>query len=322
MEQFAKDNPDDVRFVYRHFPLSHDKSDITTQAAEAAALQGKFWEMHDVMFNQEDWQTWAQMSPEDFQKWVITKAEEIGLDVDQFTTDLTSDAVVKKVADARTAAQTAGLSATPSAFIIMDGKLIFAVNVDPNDAVGLNRENLDTILNMWKLEKSQFKDCPPMVIDPAKQYTATITTTKGDIVLELFPAQAPLTVNSFAFLAQQKWFDNVDFHRVIEGFVAQTGDPTGSGLGGPGYEFGDEISPDLKFDSEGVVGMANSGSGTNGSQFFITLAPQANLDGNYTVFGRVIAGMDVVNALTKRDPAAGGTLPIADKILSVTIAEK
>jgi cyclophilin family peptidyl-prolyl cis-trans isomerase len=322
MEQFRKDNPQDVRFVYRHFPLSHDKSDITTQAAEAAALQGKFWEMHDILFNPADWQTWAQMTPEDFQKWVTTKAEEAGLDIAQFTTDLTSDAVKKKVEESRTAAQTAGINATPSAFILMDGKLIFAVNVDQNDAIGLTRENLDTILSMWKLEKNQFKECPPMAIDLAKQYTATITTTKGDITVDLFAKQAPLTVNSFAFLAQQKWFDNVDFHRVIEGFVAQAGDPTGSGLGGPGYEFGDEISPDLKFEGPGVVGMANSGSGTNGSQFFITLAAQPSLDGKYTVFGKVTSGMDVVNQLTKRDPSAGGTRPQADKILSVTIAEK
>jgi cyclophilin family peptidyl-prolyl cis-trans isomerase len=174
---------------------------------------------------------------------------------------------------------------------------------------------------MWKLEQAQFEECPPMVIDPAKSYTATIATTKGDIVLELFAEQAPLTVNSFIYLAGEGWFDNVAFHRVLEGFVAQTGDPTGTGLGGPGYEFGNEIDPALKFDAEGVVGMANSGAGTNGSQFFITMAPQPNLDGNYTVFGRVLSGMEIVNALQKRDPAQGGELPDPDKILSVTIQE-
>jgi cyclophilin family peptidyl-prolyl cis-trans isomerase len=321
MEQFIRDNPEEVRFVYRHFPLSHDKSDISTQAAEAAALQGKFWEMHDVMFNSADWQTWAQMSPEDFEKWITTKAEEIGLDVDQFTADLKSEAVLNKVAEARAAAQKAGVNATPSVFIEMDGKLIFAVNVDQADAIGLSYENLDAILNMWKLEQLQLEECPPMVIDPAKSYIATITTTKGDIELELFAEQAPLTVNSFVYLAGKGWFDNVPFHRVLDGFVAQTGDPTGTGLGGPGYEFGNEIDPELKFDAEGILGMANSGAGTNGSQFFITLAPQPNLDGSYTVFGRVLAGMEIVNALQKRDPAQGGELPNPDSILSITIRE-
>ena len=273
------------------------------------------------MFNSADWQTWAQMNPEDFEKWITTKAEEIGLDVDQFTADLKSEAVLNKVAEARAAAQAAGVNATPSVFIEMDGKLIFAVNVDQADAIGLSSENLDAILNMWKLEQAQFEECPPMVIDPAKSYTATIATTKGDIVLELFAEQAPLTVNSFVYLAGKGWFDNVAFHRVLEGFVAQTGDPTGTGLGGPGYEFGNEINPELKFDAEGVVGMANSGAGTNGSQFFITMAPQPNLDGNYTVFGRVLSGMEIVNALQKRDPAQGGELPDPDKILSVTIQE-
>ncbi len=149
---------------------------------------------------------------------------------------------LNKVAEARAAAQSANVNATPSVFILMDGKLLFAVNVDQADAIGLSYENLDAILNMWKLEQAQFEECPPMVIDPTKNYTATITTTKGDIVLELFAAQAPLTVNSFVYLAGKGWFDNVAFHRVLDGFVAQTGDPTGTGLGGPGYEFGNEIN--------------------------------------------------------------------------------
>jgi cyclophilin family peptidyl-prolyl cis-trans isomerase len=322
MEQFIKDNPNDVRFVYRHFLVGHPNSENALQAAEAANLQGKFWEMHDVLFDPSTWQTWDNMSTEDFQKWVTGKAEEIGLDPAQFTTDLTSDAVIKKVDEARTAATAVGVNATPSVFIEMGGKLVFAVNVDPNDSIGLSKENLDAILQIWRLEQKAYKECPPMVIDPNKQYTATIQTTKGDIVVELFAKQAPLTVNSLVFLAQNKWFDGVPFHRVLDGFVAQTGDPTGTGLGGPGYQFGDEISPDLKFDAAGVLGMANSGSGTNGSQFFITLAPQTNLDGKYTIFGRVVEGMDVVNALTKRDPSQGGTLPTPDTILSVTIQEK
>jgi len=114
----------------------------------------------------------------------------------------------------------------------------------------------------------------------------------------------------------------VDFYRVIPGFAAQTGDPSGTGYGGPGYAFDDEISPDLNFDKAGMVGMANTGPGTNGSLFFITLAPRPSLDGKYTVFGQVVQGMDVVQKLTPRDPSQPGTLPTADKIITVTIEEK
>jgi cyclophilin family peptidyl-prolyl cis-trans isomerase len=182
--------------------------------------------------------------------------------------------------------------------------------------------SLASILQLVKLEERQFTECPPMTIDPAKQYIATLETEKGDIVIELNAEAAPLAVNSFIFLAKNGWFDNVTFHRVIPGFVAQAGDPTGTGFGGPGYAFANEVSADLKYDKEGVLGMANAGPGSNGSQFFITLGPAPNLDGSYTIFGQVISGMEVVNSLTPRNPQENADLPLGDRILSVTIEEK
>ena len=161
-----------------------------------------------------------------------------------------------------------------------------------------------------------------MVIDPLKQYTATLHTEKGEIVIQLFSDLAPLTVNSFVFLARNGWYDGVTFHRVLPGFVAQTGDPTGTGFGGPGYAFADEISPDLKFDKPGMVGMANAGPGSNGSQFYITLAPVPQLDGKYPIFGQVVSGLDVVNSLAPRDPEQQAGLPPGDVITKVTIEEK
>jgi cyclophilin family peptidyl-prolyl cis-trans isomerase len=177
------------------------------------------------------------------------------------------------------------------------------------------------------LEKRQFTYCPPMIIDPNKQYSATIKTEKGDIVMELYPDKAPMAVNNFVFLAQQDWYDNVTFHRVMrkpefsEDFVAQAGDPSGSGMGGPGYTFADEIS-DLRFDKPGMVGMANAGPGSNGSQFFITYVSRDDLTGTYSVFGQVIEGMDVLQQLTPRDPGQQMGLPPGDKILDVVITEK
>ncbi|HZD58623.1 MAG TPA: peptidylprolyl isomerase [Anaerolineales bacterium] len=178
------------------------------------------------------------------------------------------------------------------------------------------------IVKLTQLEDKQYTGCPPVVIDPLKQYVATIKTEKGDIVLELYPDIAPMAVNSFVFLAREDWFDGVTFHRVIPGLLAQAGDPTGTGYGGPGYAFDNEISPDLKFDQPGVLGMANAGPGSNGSQFFITLAPMTQLDGDYTVFGQVISGLDVVEKLTPRDPQQNPNQPPGDKILSVDIEEK
>jgi cyclophilin family peptidyl-prolyl cis-trans isomerase len=146
-------------------------------------------------------------------------------------------------------------------------------------------------------------------------------TEKGDITLDLFADKAPLAVNNFVFLARQGWFDGITFHRVLPDFMAQTGDPTGTGYGGPGYAFDNEIT-DLKFDGPGVLGMANAGPGSNGSQFFITYAPAPHLDGGFTIFGRLISGMDVLQKLTPRDPSQPVELPPGDKLVHVTIIEK
>jgi cyclophilin family peptidyl-prolyl cis-trans isomerase len=160
---------------------------------------------------------------------------------------------------------------------------------------------------------------PPMTIDTTKHYTATIVTDKGDITMQLFAAEVPKTVNSFVFLARQGFYDGVTFHRVIAGFMAQAGDPTGTGSGGPGYKFDDEFSPSLKHDAAGIVSMANAGPNTNGSQFFITYARQPQLDGVHSVFGKVTAGMDVLQKITPRDPATA-TTP-GDKIRTIRITE-
>jgi peptidylprolyl isomerase len=164
-------------------------------------------------------------------------------------------------------------------------------------------------------------EAPPQSIDETKQYFANFNMAKGgEFVVELYPTKAPITVNSFVFLACKNFFDGVTFHRVLEGFMAQGGDPTGTGTGGPGYEFVNENS-DLTFDKAGVMAMANSGPDTNGSQFFITFAPADFLNSGYTIFGQVTEGMDVVNAITRRDPQQNPSFE-GDAIESVTITMK
>jgi cyclophilin family peptidyl-prolyl cis-trans isomerase len=143
---------------------------------------------------------------------------------------------------------------------------------------------------------------PSGALDTAKTYTARFKTEKGDIVVELYADRAPLTVENFVNLARAGFYDGTSFHRVIRGFMAQGGDPTGTGTGGPGYQFGDEFHPSLRHDGPGILSMANAGPGTNGSQFFITHGATPHLDDRHSVFGRVTEGMDVVQALRERDP--------------------
>jgi len=170
-------------------------------------------------------------------------------------------------------------------------------------------------------EPKQYDAPPAISIDITKKYTATVEMEKGgQFVIELFADKAPVTVNNFIFLAREGFYDGVTFHRVLEGFMAQGGDPTGTGMGGPGYQFVSEIS-DLTFDKAGVVAMANSGPDTNGSQFFVTFGPAEFLNGGYTIFGQVIEGMDVVNAITRRDPDQFPDFE-GDKIKTITITEE
>ena len=149
----------------------------------------------------------------------------------------------------------------------------------------------------------QFSSPPAMSLDASKSYRATIKTDKGDIHLTLEGQKAPKTVNNFVFLASQGFYDGVVFHRVIADFMAQTGDPTGTGSGGPGYKFADEFHPDLRHDGPGVLSMANAGAGTNGSQFFITHVATPWLDDKHSVFGRVSGGLDVLLSIPERDPS-------------------
>lgn len=151
---------------------------------------------------------------------------------------------------------------------------------------------------------------PEMRIDPKKQYRAIIETTRGAIELELNPRHAPGTVNNFVFLAREGFYDGIVFHRVIADFMIQGGDPTGTGRGGPGYKFADELKENPLRHERGVISMANAGPNTNGSQFFITHLPQPHLDGKHTVFGKVANGLEVVDAIKQ-----------GDRITSVRITE-
>ena len=151
-------------------------------------------------------------------------------------------------------------------------------------------------------ETKQWKEKPSFSLDLKKKYKAKFVTDHGDIIVELFADKVPNTVNNFVFLAREGFYDNTIFHRVIKDFMVQGGDPTGTGMGGPGYSFKDEFVPSLRHSKPGILSMANAGPNTNGSQFFITHVSTPWLDNHHTIFGEVIEGMDVVNSIPERDP--------------------
>ncbi len=166
----------------------------------------------------------------------------------------------------------------------------------------------------------QWSTPPALEIDPKKSYTAILKTDKGDITIQLFADKVPQTVNNFIFLSRQGFYDGTIFHRVISDFMAQGGDPTGTGMGGPGYKFSDEFNPTLRHNKPGVLSMANVGPNTNGSQFFITHVATPWLDNKHSVFGQVTDGMPVLMSIPARDPSKRDAPAV--KLISVTILEQ
>jgi cyclophilin family peptidyl-prolyl cis-trans isomerase/protein-disulfide isomerase len=305
--------PDDLQVAFRHFPLIgsveqpiHEKAKLAAAASEAAGKQGFFWEFHDFLFVTQS--EWTNLSEGEFIEFLVDGASDLGLDTAVFEADMLGDELQTLAEQAWIEGREIGISGTP--FLIVNG---FPYQ-GPSDIF-----SLDAIIKMEMLRERHFNECPEFTIDMDAEYTATIQTEKGDVVISLLPQIAPVAVNSFVFLAENDWFDNVTFHRVIPGFMAQGGDPTGTGFGGPGYTFEIETNSNYLFDREGLLAMANSGPTSNGSQFFITFGEASHLNGGFTIFGEVLQGMDVVRSLTARNPAEDPTLAPGDLILDVII---
>ena len=305
--------PKDVRIIYRDFPLvnnpGHELAGLAAQAVHAAALQGGDWALQEVLFANQT--AWSALTESAFEAWVAEQASMLGMDGAQLVADLRSDALAAQVAQSFADAVEIGIPGTP--FLLINGQIYSG----PLDLASLRQ-----ISQLIILGEKQFTSCPPTVIDLNKEYLAYLETEHGEVVIQFYPQQAPVAVNNFVFLAQEGWFDGITFHRVIPGFMAQAGDPSGTGQGTPGYFFANEIDENLRFDRAGVVGMANLGENTNGSQFFITYDARHSLNGNYTIFGQVISGMDVLERLAPRDQQFGEILPPGDVLLSVRIEER
>ncbi len=299
--------PGDIKVVFRDMPLPsiHDKAYIASMAGKAAGAQGMFWEMYDILYHNQS--TWSSYTEEEFVTWVTDQADTLGLDLAQFQTDMNDEAVRAKLEEETIAHLNMGLQYTP--FVIVNGRIFRDNHPDIFALIGIYQYN-------------GYEECPPWVINPDASYTAKLDTNVGEIVIDLNPKAAPMAVNSFVFLAQNGWYDGVYFHRVLDGFVAQAGDPSGYGVISPGYNFATEIDSSLSFDKAGVVGMANSGEDQNGSQFFITLGPTTDLDGGYTIFGQVQEdSMPVLDQIALRDPQTAVDFTGATVINSIEIIE-
>ncbi len=311
--------PNDVRMVFRHWPLVslHPNALQAARAAEAAGKQGqdKFFAMTEFLFiNQAEW---SAKSASDFTTWLNGKSTSLGLDAAKFAIDWNDPAIAKKVNADQVAGDKLGAELS-QAYQTGFGTPTLIINGSPY-MEQRSVELLSLVVNLIKNKNTAVQQCPATIIEPNKDYSATITTNKGDIVIDLLEKSAPIAVNNFVSLAQSGWFTNNAFFVVRDQF-AMTGDKTNTGLGGPGYAFKDEIDTSLAFDKEGVVGMYNFGPGTNGSQFFILKTPLTALNGRYTIFGLVTQGLDVLKALALHE--TNQSLDSADKILSVTITAK
>jgi cyclophilin family peptidyl-prolyl cis-trans isomerase/protein-disulfide isomerase len=309
---------EDMRIVWRHFPQpTNDKSMLAAQASEAASAQGKFWEMHDQLFTHQS--EWASLPPDQFRTKLVDYAKIVGIiDLSAFNTALDQQTYVPLIQKAVQEAADLDLKGVP---VLLFNGLPYSGRID--------EFALDTFTRLKLLEKRWYAHQPELIINLEKKYTATLNTEKGNVVIELYAKAAPVTVNNFVFLAQDGWYNNITFHRVIPGQLVQTGDPSGSGFGTAGYHIISEADNGLIFDREGLVAMASQKDmpDTASAQFFITLGPlrpSLDYDKQYAIFGTVKEGMDVLRKLTPRDPfdeLRFPNPPPGDKLISIQITE-
>lgn len=311
--QLFEKYPEGVRVVYRDYPLvanpGHENAAYAAHAAHAAGEQGKYWVMSDFLFEQQA--VWSPLSPAEFDQWLSEAAEPLGLDVEKFNADRLSDEIVDRVRKAFYFGQEIGIPGTP--LLLINDQLHFGP---------IDFDSLDRITALLLLGDRLFDDCPPRIIDLETDYFARLETEKGEVIIQLYPQEAPIAVNNFVFLAQEGWYDDLPIHRVIPDAYLESGDPSDTGQGNPGYYFPNEISPELAFDRPGRLAMKNIGENTNGSQFFITFAPLPENNGRYTIFGQVVQGLKILEQLAPRDPYVDDPVPEAERILTVTIEER
>ena len=311
LRQVRLAHANDVRLIYLHAPQNdRDKDILAIQAVEAADLQGEFWTMHDLLFEKQA--EWSALAPADFESWAASQATGLGMNSVRFQSDFNGP----EVAD-RLKLSTKSIAGVQP----FSPPLLFINSSKPYTSLA-DFASLDMVVRLDALTARQFSACPAGSVDPLKQVIVSFQLDKGYVVLQLFPEKAPQAVNNFIFLARSGWYDNITFYRVLPGLRVMSGDPSGTGLGNPGYLFTTEIPAGSHFDKPGMLAMDNDGPDTNGSRFFITLAPAPQLDDQYTIFGQVLSGLEILSSLTPRNPQPGVYLPPGDVLIKVTLEER
>ncbi len=284
-------HPEDVCLVFRDFPqlTVREKSALAAQAAASAAEQGRFWELHDLLFTR--YGEWSSLTPDEFSAWLARVAPTAGVDATVLSSDLQTRRFEPYVADAYNQAVASGIPIAPYLFF---GRDLFVL---PQTL-----EYLEANVRLTLLAERQFASPPDFTLDLTADYLARIRLNIGEVIIDLYEDTAPQAVNSFVFLAQNGWYDDTPAFSVVRGQYVEFGDPTGTGLGWPGYSYGLESSPTITFDRPGVVGMTGEDPATNGSRFFVALTALPMFDGERTVLGQVISGLDLLESLPARDP--------------------
>jgi cyclophilin family peptidyl-prolyl cis-trans isomerase len=294
----------DLQLVFRHFPLSsiHPLALVAAEASEAAAAQGAFWEMHDMLFDRV--QEWSRLPEAEAIKVFAGFADDLGLEADRLEKELEDQVYRQQVSDSYDTAVAMGLRGTPT--FIVNGRIV------PTGVA------VPSFIELTESEPPRAYDSPPpMVIDPDGEYRATIQTSKGDIVVELLPDAAPTNVNTFAFLAQDGWYDGHSFFFVEPNVVAYSGDPTNMGLVLPfsGFVCGSELGPHSTFDEGGLLAMYSPAPDRNSGLFFITMSAVPEFNGQFTVIGRVVEGMEVAQSLASARPGDGSQPDLVETII-------
>ena len=323
LDDFQKAYPEDVRVVFRLRPFPetfHDKSNLASQALVAAGMQGKFQELKTFLFERQYQDTndpeqvamsadefWSGLAVDDFDEWLAARVSDLGINADQLLEDMVSDEVVAKVKTFGDEASAIGITGTPT--LLLNGYQW------PESSRGI--EIFTVYLRLLKSQDKELDECVPTVIDDSKTYSATISTTQGDISVDLYADKAPMAVNNFVYLAQQGWYDGLPILSSADFILS--GDPSDTGYGGAGYAFMDEEN-DLTFEEPGMLAVYSiwPGYGYNGSMYFINKIALTGQESR-TIFGKVTDGLDILDQIAVRDNVFD---TVTDSVLDVTINEE
>ena len=319
LQSFQANHSDDVRLSFRYTPLPyHENGAIASQAMEAAHMQDPyaFWDVTALLF--ENQAAWADMDKKDFVDWVTEQANDLGLDPDQFEKDMTSKDVEELVQQI-----------TQNSLAVIDHTPTILINGQEAELSAEFPSLLEGEYRLLQIEDQIPFECPTAILEDGKDYQAVLHTEKGDITIDLLEENAPLAVNTFLFLVDTTWYDNMPFFRIAPGSVAMTGDPSGTSMGMPGFLVKNELDDSNKYDEAGVVGMLTVNpmgiepppeDGVHSGMFFITLGP-VDIADQYSVFGKVTDGIEAFKELEGSTYSQTGTLIDGDRISSITIEE-